>query len=50
MQAAARDEQATQRAASSKMREALSEIQQMEMERDMQRNADYIRRGWASTW
>ena len=45
MQAAARDEQATQRAASSKMREALSEIQQMEMERDMQRNADYIRRG-----
>ena len=28
-----------------KMREALSEIQQMEMERDMQRNADYLRRG-----
>jgi hypothetical protein len=45
MQAAARDQQATQRAASAKMREALSEIQQMEMERDMQRNADYIRRG-----
>jgi hypothetical protein len=45
MTAAARDESATQRAASTKMREALSEIQQMEMERDMQRNADYIRRG-----
>ncbi len=45
MTAAARDQQQTQRAASTKMREALSEIQQMEMERDMQRNADYIRRG-----
>jgi hypothetical protein len=45
MQAAARDQQASERAASTKMREALSEIQQMEMERDMQRNADYIRRG-----
>jgi len=45
MQAAARDLQATERAASVKMREALSGIQQSEMERDMQRNADYIRRG-----
>src|ERR1035438_1638498 len=45
MQAAARDLQATERAASAKMREALSGIQQSEMERDMQRNADYIRRG-----
>jgi len=45
MQAAARDLQATERAASIKMREALSGIQQSEMERDMQRNADYIRRG-----
>jgi hypothetical protein len=45
MQTAARDLQATERAASVKMREALSGIQQSEMERDMQRNADYIRRG-----
>jgi hypothetical protein len=45
MQTAARDLQATERAASTKMREALSGIQQSEMERDMQRNADYIRRG-----
>src|ERR1035441_9889317 len=45
MQAAARDLQTTERAASAKMREALSGIQQSEMERDMQRNADYIRRG-----
>jgi hypothetical protein len=45
MQAAARDLQATERAASVKMREALSGIQQSDMERDMQRNADYIRRG-----
>src|ERR1039458_5189679 len=45
MQAAARDLQATERAASSKMREALSGIQQAQRERDMQRNADYIRRG-----
>jgi hypothetical protein len=45
MQTAARDLQATERAASVKMREALSGIQQSDMERDMQRNADYIRRG-----
>jgi hypothetical protein len=45
MQAAAREQQATERAASTKLREAMSEIQQMELERDMQRNADYLRRG-----
>jgi hypothetical protein len=45
MQTAARELQASERAASQKMREALSGIQQSDMERDMQRNADYIRRG-----
>ena len=45
MQSAVRDLQSTQRKASTKMREALGEMQQTEIERDMQRNADWIRRG-----
>jgi hypothetical protein len=47
MQNAVRDLMATQRDASTKMRQALSDMQQAEIERDMQRNADYIRRGMA---
>ena len=42
---AVRDLQSTQRKAATKMREALGELQQAEIERDMQRNADWIRRG-----
>jgi hypothetical protein len=45
MQAAVRDLQNTQRKAATKLREALGEMQQAEMPRDMQRNADWIRRG-----
>jgi hypothetical protein len=45
MQSAVRDLMTTQRQASTKLREALGEMQQMEFQRDMQRNADYIRRG-----
>jgi hypothetical protein len=44
MQSAVRDLQNTQRKAATKMREALGELQQAEIERDMQRNADWIRR------
>jgi hypothetical protein len=45
MQSAVRDLQNTQRKAATKMRETLSEMQQAELARDMQRNADWIRRG-----
>src|SRR5437016_8306257 len=45
MQAAVRDLQSSQRKAATKMREALGEMQQAELPRDMQRNADWIRRG-----
>jgi len=45
MQSAARDLQSTQRQASTKVREALGEMQQMELGRDMERNAQWIRRG-----
>ena len=45
MQNAVRDLMTTQRSASNKLREALGEEQQMEFQRDMQRNADYIRQG-----
>src|SRR5262249_43658926 len=45
MQQAVKDLQNTQRKASTKMRETLSEMQQAELARDMQRNADWLRRG-----
>ena len=45
MQSAVRDLQNSQRKAATKMREALGELQQAEIERDMQRNADWIKRG-----
>jgi hypothetical protein len=45
MQAAVRDLQNSQRKAATKMRDALGEMQQAEISRDMQRNADWIRRG-----
>src|ERR1019366_7622539 len=45
MQSAVRDLQNTQRKAATKMRDALGGLQQAEIERDMQRNADWIRRG-----
>ena len=45
MQNAVRDLQGTQRQASTKIREALGNMQQEELARDMQRNAEWIRRG-----
>ncbi len=45
MQNAVRDLASTQRQASTKMRDALSQMQQQELPRDMQRNGDWIRRG-----
>jgi hypothetical protein len=45
MQNAVRDLASTQRQASTKMRDALGQMQQQELPRDMQRNADWIRRG-----
>ncbi|HTP36600.1 MAG TPA: hypothetical protein VMJ75_30700, partial [Candidatus Acidoferrales bacterium] len=45
MQAAIKDLQNSQRKAATKLREALGEMQQAELPRDMQRNADWIRRG-----
>src|SRR5476649_2399060 len=45
MQTAVRDLQNSQRKAATKMRDALGEMQQAEISRDMQRNADWIRRG-----
>jgi hypothetical protein len=45
MQSAVRDLQNSQKKAATKMREALGELQQAEIQRDMQRNADWIRRG-----
>jgi len=45
MQNAVRDLMATERKTSSKLREALSDMQQAELPRDMQRNADWIRQG-----
>ena len=45
MQSAVRDLQSTQRQAATKMREALGDMQQSELARGMQRNADWIRRG-----
>ena len=45
MQNAVRDLMSTERKASTKLREALGDMQQAELPRDMQRNADWIRRG-----
>ena len=45
MQNAARDLASTERQASSKMRDALGDMQQAELARDMQRNSEWIRRG-----
>ena len=45
MQNAVRDLAATQPKASSRLRQALGEMQQQELPRDMQRNGEYIRRG-----
>jgi hypothetical protein len=45
MQSAVRDLQTTQRQAATKMREALGDMQQSELARGMQRNADWMRRG-----
>jgi hypothetical protein len=45
MQNAVRDLASSQRQASTKMRDALGQMQQQELARDMQRNADWIRRG-----
>ncbi|MGA2266844.1 MAG: hypothetical protein ABSH44_00110 [Bryobacteraceae bacterium] len=45
MQNAVRDLMSTERKTSSKLREALGDMQQAELPRDMQRNADWIRRG-----
>ena len=45
LQNAVRNLQSTQRQASTKLRNALGEMQQQEIARDMQRNADWIRRG-----
>jgi len=45
MQTAIKDLQNTHRKAATKVRETLSEMQQAELARDMQRNADWIRRG-----
>jgi hypothetical protein len=45
MQNAVRDMAAGQRQTSSKLRQALSDMQQAEIARDMQRNAEWIRRG-----
>jgi hypothetical protein len=45
MQNAARDLQSTERQASSRMRDALGNMQQQELARDMQRNSEWIRRG-----
>src|SRR5215469_340130 len=45
MQTAVRDLASTQPKASGKLREALGQMQQQELPRDMQRNGEYIRRG-----
>ncbi|HEX9107551.1 MAG TPA: hypothetical protein VF832_09995, partial [Longimicrobiales bacterium] len=45
MQNAVRDLMTTQREASTKLRDTLGEMQQQEYPRDMQRNAEWIRRG-----
>jgi hypothetical protein len=45
MQDAARDLQSTERQASARMRDALGNMQQRELTRDMQRNSEWIRRG-----
>ncbi|HLH17307.1 MAG TPA: hypothetical protein VKX45_08805 [Bryobacteraceae bacterium] len=45
LQNAVRNLQSTNRQASSKLRNALGDMQQQEIARDMQRNADWIRRG-----
>jgi hypothetical protein len=45
MQNATRDLMTTQRQAASKLREALGQLQQQELPRDMQRNANWIRQG-----
>src|SRR5439155_22548031 len=45
MQSAVREMQSTNRPAATKLREALGQEQQQELARDMQRNADWIRRG-----
>jgi len=45
MQNAVRDLMATERKASSQLREALGDMQQAELPRDMQRNANWIRQG-----
>jgi uncharacterized protein Smg (DUF494 family) len=45
MQNSARDLQSTERQASARMREALGNMQQRELTRDMQRNSQWVRRG-----
>ena len=45
MQNATRDLMGTQRQAATKLREALGEVQQQEVAREMERNAEWIRRG-----
>jgi hypothetical protein len=45
MQNAVRNLQSTQRQAATRLRNALGEMQQQEIARDMQRNAEWIRRG-----
>jgi hypothetical protein len=45
MQDASRDLQSTERQASARMRDALGNMQQRELTRDMQRNSEWIRRG-----
>lgn len=51
MQTAARDLAGTERQASSKVREALGDVQQDEIATRMRFNREYLRRGWGqSTW
>jgi hypothetical protein len=47
MQSTVRDLATTQPKASSKLRDALGEVQQQELPRDMERNMEYIRRGYS---
>ncbi len=47
MQNAVRDLMATQRQTSNKLRQTLGDLEQAEIPRDMQRDADWIRRGMA---
>jgi hypothetical protein len=49
MQDSTRDLMGTQRQVATKLREALSEVQQQEVAREMERNAEWIRRGQGET-